>query len=296
MTKPENIFISTQKAEGFTWSSGKENAIAVRWLGQAGFEVFYKNYHLLIDPYLSDHLAGKYAGKEFPHIRMMPAPFAASEITDLDFILCTHRHSDHMDPEAIPILLDNNPGCKLVAPKAVREHVLNNIVGDIEKVIFVNADDNFVLAPEINLDVIPSAHEKLETDQCGNHSYLGYILKFGDITMYHSGDCVPFTGLAKEIKRKNIDLAMLPVNGRDEYRTSKGVAGNFTFAESVELCVAAKIPLAICHHFAMLQFNTVDIEDLKEKSQKTKTPESEFIIPSAGKVYLINKFLKGLTP
>ena len=289
MREPKNILVTSEKVEDFAFSGDKENEIAVRWLGQAGFELFYKKYHLLIDPYLSNHLADKYAGKEFPHIRMMPAPLEASEINDLDFILCTHRHSDHMDPEAIPILLDNNPGCKLVAPKAVREHVLTNIIGDIEKVIFVNADENFVLAPEINLDVIPSAHEKLETDECGNHSYLGYILKFAGITIYHSGDCVPFAGLAKVIKRRNIDLAMLPVNGRDACRRSKGVAGNFTFAESVELCVAAKIPLAICHHFAMFQFNTVDIDDLKEQSQKTKTPESEFIIPSAGKVYLISK-------
>ncbi|MHC4636515.1 MAG: MBL fold metallo-hydrolase [Planctomycetota bacterium] len=291
MRTPENILVSSEKAEGFTFSAGKENAIAVRWLGQAGFEVFYKNYHLLIDPYLSDHLAKKYAGKEFPHTRMMPSPLAASEINDLDFILCTHRHSDHMDPEAIPILLDNNPGCKLVAPKAVREHVLNNIISDGRRVIFVNADEDFVLAPEINLDVIASSHEELETDKHGNHCYLGYILKLGDITIYHSGDCVPYAGLAKEIKRRNIDVAMLPINGRDEYRKSKGVPGNFTFAESVELCKAAKIPITIYHHFGMFKFNTVDMDELKEKLQKSIIPKSEFIIPSAGEVSVLIKRL-----
>jgi len=288
MTTPGNISISSEKAEDFTFSAGKENTIAVRWLGQSGFEVFYKNCHLLIDPYLSDYLAKKYAGKEFTHIRMMPSPLAASEINNLDFILCTHRHSDHMDPETIPILLDNNPGCKVVAPKAVREHVLNNIIADSKRVLFVNADDNFVLAPEINLDVIPSAHQELQTDQNGDHYYLGYILTFGGITIYHSGDCVPYAGLTKEVKRKNIDIAMLPVNGRDDYRTSRGVPGNFTFAESVELCKAAKIPLMICHHFGMFEFNTIDTNELKEKSI---IPELKFFIPSAGEVLVLVKRL-----
>lgn len=47
---------------------------AIHWPGQAGFWVDTGAHRLLVDPYLSDGLARKYAGKRFDHRRMMPAP------------------------------------------------------------------------------------------------------------------------------------------------------------------------------------------------------------------------------
>ena len=57
-----------------------DRAVGLAWLGQAGFALRHAHHRLLIDPYLSDHLARKYAGTEFPHTRMMPAPLEAGEV------------------------------------------------------------------------------------------------------------------------------------------------------------------------------------------------------------------------
>lgn len=280
-----NIVISPVKAEDFTWDFAKDSNVALRWLGQAGFQILYKNYHLMIDPYLSNHLAKKYAGTEFSHIRMTPSPLAVSEINDLDFILCTHRHSDHMDPKAIPILLTNHSNCKIVVPKAEKQHVLENIGVGQERVIFVNANENIELVPGVSLDVIPSAHEELKADEDGNHHYLGYVLKLGGLTIYHSGDCVPYVGLTEELKRRKIDIALLPVNGRDEYRQSRGVPGNFTFEESLQLCKDAEIPVMICHHFGMFDFNTLDKNILVDKAKAVAESRFKCIVPQTDLTY-----------
>jgi L-ascorbate metabolism protein UlaG (beta-lactamase superfamily) len=87
-------------------------------LGQAGFALRHANHRLLIDPYLSDHLARKYAGTEFPHTRMMPAPLKAGEVCDLDLVLCSHRHSDHTDPGSLATFAENNSRCRFVVPWA----------------------------------------------------------------------------------------------------------------------------------------------------------------------------------
>src|SRR5512143_877186 len=71
------------------------------WLGQAGFAFRHDNRLLLIDPYLSDSLAEKYRDGEFKHLRLMPVPVQPSEITGCDWYLCTHAHTDHMDPQTI---------------------------------------------------------------------------------------------------------------------------------------------------------------------------------------------------
>ena len=53
------------------------NCVGVAWLGQAGFLFRASKCRLLIDPYLSDHLAAKYRGTEFTHQRLMAAPLEA---------------------------------------------------------------------------------------------------------------------------------------------------------------------------------------------------------------------------
>ena len=86
------------------------------WLGQAGFALKYAETLLLIDPYLSDFLAKKYQGKEFPHIRMMDAPIRPEELEQVRVVCCTHRHSDHLDPETVLPIAQNNPDCLFVMP------------------------------------------------------------------------------------------------------------------------------------------------------------------------------------
>ncbi len=102
----------------------ERGSIALWWLGQAGFAVKSNNTMLFIDPYLSDALAKKYQGQEFPHIRLMASPILAEEVTKLDFLLCTHRHTDHTDPEALPIIAQQNNAC-LLPPEPKRNGLRN---------------------------------------------------------------------------------------------------------------------------------------------------------------------------
>jgi len=44
------------------------------WLGQSGFLLQWNRRHLLLDPYLADSLARKYAGTPTPHLRMTALP------------------------------------------------------------------------------------------------------------------------------------------------------------------------------------------------------------------------------
>lgn len=278
------------KLTEFNFDTIDENMVAFRWLGQSGFEIIGQGKHIFIDPYLSDFLAKKYAGKKYEHKRMMPIPVKPENIKGLDYILCTHRHSDHMDPETLPVLMEMNPDCKLIAPRGETEHVIN-LGLETKNVIFVNADDTLDLSPEVSLEVIPSAHEELYADAKGNHYFLGYILRFGKISIYHSGDCVPYAGLAERIKSGNIDLAMLPVNGRDEYRKSMGVPGNFSFEECLKLCKEAEVPTMICHHFGMFDFNTVDSEQLVDKAQAAGE-KVHCVVPQTGLMYQLSELMK----
>jgi L-ascorbate metabolism protein UlaG (beta-lactamase superfamily) len=191
------------------------------------------------------------------------------ELRELSWVFCSHRHSDHMDPATLSILATQNPSCQFFVPKAELDSARNAGIPS-KQMIGVNAGDSLKLTGQLTVDVLPSAHETLETNERGEHRFLGFILSMAGGTIYHSGDCVPYPGLASALKEMNIDLAILPVNGRDEHRRGNGFAGNFTFDEAANLCRDAGISWMVPCHFGMFEFNTISRRELEEKALNSK--------------------------
>jgi L-ascorbate metabolism protein UlaG (beta-lactamase superfamily) len=257
------------------------------WLGQAGFAFQYRGKLILLDPYLSDSLARKYRGKEFDHQRMMVAPILPDQITGCDWYLCTHGHTDHMDHETIRgVLRASTP--KFVVPRAEKDRARERGVPE-ETMHTVDAGDSISLsADEIDLVAIPAAHEDLELSDDGAHRYLGYVLSFGPIRVYHSGDTVPFPGLIEILRELQIDIALLPINGRDVFRRSRGVPGNMTVQEAVALCREARIPVFLGHHFEMFAFNTVSRNEVRQYLE-TNANGLQWLLPEVGVAYCVEK-------
>lgn len=231
--------------------------VVLYWLGQAGFLIEAGGYRMLIDPYLSDSLARKYRGSAFPHTRMMAPPIAPGELTRLDLVLCTHRHTDHMDPDTLQALAARFPALTFVVPAASREEAQRRCGVDDTRLVCVDAGDHVHLLPGVSVQPLPSAHETLQPDEKGRHEWLGYVLDICGLRLYHSGDCIPYPGLAQSVAALAPHAALLPVNGRDHDRSSNGVPGNFTLDEAIALCRDAGIPAMVAHHYGMFDFNTV---------------------------------------
>jgi len=266
--------------------AGEFPALGLAWLGQAGFVVRWGDCRLLVDPYLSDSLAKKYRGTPFPHRRMMPPPLEPGAFTPLDAVLCTHAHTDHMDPETLGPLAAANPACRFVVPRAALATALARGV-PAERVVAVNAGEEVQLAPDVRVCALPAAHEELKTDAAGQHVCLGDVLRCGPAVVYHAGDCVPYAGLAEMLAAHKVQLALLPVNGRDSVRREQGIPGNFSFSEAVQLCAAAGIRTMIACHFGMFDFNTLDVAWL-DRQIATLPGELHGVRPRPGQVCFVS--------
>lgn len=245
------------------------------WLGQAGFELKFGRRTLLIDPYLSDSLAKKYQGKLFPHLRMVASPIQPENISECDYLLCTHSHTDHMDPETIlPIVKKLNP--KIIYPRFEKEIAHTRGI-PTDKNVGCNFGE--VLKTDFSAEIypIPAAHEELVRNEAGDFKALGYVIKWKNFSIYHSGDCIPFEGQAELLRNLGVNIALLPVNGRDNFRSQNGVPGNFNYSEAVTLCNQAGIELLIPHHWGMFEFNTASQSDL-EILKNTQSPK--VIVPA----------------
>jgi L-ascorbate metabolism protein UlaG (beta-lactamase superfamily) len=224
------------------------------WLGQSGFLIQWRGRHLLIDPYLSDSLTRKYANTDKPHVRMTERVIAPERLDFIDVVTTSHNHTDHLDGETLIPLLNANPNLTVIVPRANVNFAAERLQVSRERLTPIRADGESIRAGEFTFHAIPSAHETLEQDENSDHRFIGLIIEVGKWTIYHSGDCIPYHGLAERLETRKIDLALLPINGRDPQR---GVPGNFSAEEAVRLAKEIQARIVIPCHYEMFAFNTV---------------------------------------
>lgn len=234
--------------EAFTSNEG----FKIWWLGQSGFLVKWKNKILLFDPYLSDSLSIKYQNTDKPHVRMSELVIDPQSLPYIDIVTSSHNHTDHLDAETLIPILQKNPDIKFIIPEANRAFVAERVQCSADFPIGLNDTGTFEHLG-FKFTGIPSAHNTIERNDLGQCKFMGYIVQFGNYTIYHSGDTLLYDGLAKNLKTYNIDIAFLPINGN---KPERKVAGNMNAIEAASLSKAINSKITIPHHYHLFQFNT----------------------------------------
>lgn len=238
------------------------------WLGQSGFLMTFRGERVLFDPYLSDSLTVKYASTSKPHIRMSERVIHPNLLKNISIVTSSHNHTDHLDGETLTPVLANNPGIRFIIPEANRKFVCERLTCDESFPVGLE-DGNAVTVGYFTFHGIPASHNDIERDEHGRCKFMGYVVKFGHHTVYHSGDTLLYEGMAALLKPFNIDVAILPINGNDPQR---GVAGNLNAAEAVQLAQEAGIGLVIPCHYDMFTFNTADPAEFISIAKKAGQP------------------------
>jgi L-ascorbate metabolism protein UlaG (beta-lactamase superfamily) len=239
------------------------DALYLWWLGQSGFLVQWHGRHLLLDPYLSDSLTAKYASTARPHVRMTERVIEPERLDFIDVVACTHNHTDHFDPDTLRPLLAANPKLVIIVPEANRSVSAERLGVAPERLIGIN-EEQLVDVASFQLTAIPAAHETVERDEQGRPRFVCYIVKCGQRTIYHAGDTIVYDGLAQRLAGERIDVALLPINGRDPAR---GVPGNMNAREAATVARQILARVAIPCHYEMFEFNTVSPDEFVAECQ-----------------------------
>lgn len=239
-------------------------SLHVWWLGQSGFLIKSSRGLLAVDLYLSEHLTRKYEGTAKPHVRMTRSPLRGGDLRDVKMILASHKHSDHMDPGTLPDLMAASPEALLVLPEPLIEHA-GSLSLPTDRIAGID-DDGVIERAGFRVRAIPSAHEGLDTDDSGHHLYLGFVIEAEGLRLYHSGDGLAYDGLADRLRAAGpFDALFLPINGRDPAR---GVPGNMSAAEAVDLAIAVRPRYVVPHHYDMFTFNTVPVAAFESEARR----------------------------
>jgi L-ascorbate metabolism protein UlaG (beta-lactamase superfamily) len=239
------------------------------WLGQSGFLIQHAGRHLLVDPYLSDSLTQKYAATDKPHVRMTRQCIAAERLAFVDAITSSHNHTDHLDAATLRPILAANRAVELIVPAANRPFVAERLGISQGRLIAVDAgaapqgglpprEFGAVSVAGFEIIAVPAAHDAIERDEGGRHRYLGYVIRCGGKTIYHSGDTRLYAGMAELLRPFAVDVALLPINGAAPQRR---VAGNLSGVEAAELAHAIGARVLVPCHYDMFAFNTASPDE-----------------------------------
>jgi len=245
-------------------------AVAFWWLGQHSFVLKMGKRILYVDPYLTAKPA-----------RLVPPMVTPEQMAHADLILGTHDHGDHIDRKVWPAIARSTEAT-FVVPEFVRESVIDGLGIPGERVVGLD-DGTSCELDGVRIAGIAAAHEFLDQDpETGRYPYLGMIIEANGSKVYHAGDTVKYEGLESRMKEhRPIDLAMLPINGRDAIRLASGTIGNMTYQEAVDLAGAINPRLTVPTHYDMFAHNLEDPQLFVDYAN-VKFPELKVMICEYG--------------
>ena len=251
--------------------------LVVGALGQAGFAIKAGNTIAYIDPYLSDSVATT-GGPA----RLVDIPVDPATISHASVVICTHEHLDHTDPQTVVPLAAASPEAPIFASIQGRQ-ILEDAGIAPDRIVLPKLGVPRTVG-DLRITAVPAAHYVYEVD-AGDHSrWMGFVIQADGVTLYHAGDTIVVPELLDALTPYRIDLALLPINGRDYFREQQDIVGNLNVREVAELCQRLRPRVLIPMHNDMFAGHRVNPADLVAELERV-IPKQRFHFLQAGEIY-----------
>ncbi len=227
-----------------------DRGVGLNWLGQAGFVLRATGATVLIDPFLAPWNG-----------RVYESALPPARAEGVDLVLCTHEHVDHFDAASAPAIAAASPGAVFVVPAPIVDMVTESGIAS-DRVMGVQPGDDLELAG-LRIRPVPAMHGVTMEDAYGFGQelsggltrFVGFVLDAGGVRLYHAGDTIHFDGVEALLRTLEIDVGMLPINGRDPEREARGIVGNLSEREAAWLAREAAFDLLIPMHYDLFARN-----------------------------------------
>jgi L-ascorbate metabolism protein UlaG (beta-lactamase superfamily) len=242
-------------------------------LGQVGLIVESIGARIAIDPYLTNSVAETY-GPEFD--RLVPPPIEPEDLPELDWLLITHAHMDHADPETLRRLCASQPSLKIMAPYDVREFLEAEGLG-MPHAPFATPS---MLCGDITVRAIPAAHTSVERNESGELRFCGYYIEIGGQRLYHAGDTIPHPEIFEALHGEPIHIAFLPVNERNYFRDARGIVGNMSVREAFQMAADLGVRTLVPTHWDLFALNRTYSWEIEALYEFEKPPFALQLMPA----------------
>ncbi len=178
------------------WPNLAASQIGLTWIGHASFLLQMGGLNVLIDPIWGNWVKG---------IKRMRHPgVPLHHLPNIDLVLITHAHFDHLDRKTLREVAADQP---IVVPFEV-----GNLVHDLgfQVVQELHYWETYEFGP-LKVTLTPCHHWGARMLHDSHRGFGGYILEVAGRVIYHCGDTAYFDGFQEIGRRFPIDVALLPI-------------------------------------------------------------------------------------
>ncbi len=254
----------------------KAERASLTWIGHASFLVQLGGASILIDPVFSDRL--------FAIRRKVPPGLAFEHLPEIDAVLVTHNHRDHMDAPSLERLPKH---ARYVVPKGLGGWFARAGKPHVVELAWYEHTD----LADARITFVPSHHWSQRGPFDRNESlWGGFVIEDGTHRVYHSGDTAHFQGFADIFARTGpIHAAMLPIGAYDPRWFMK--AQHMSPEDALQAFVALR-----AHRFVAMHWGTFRLTDeplgeppnrIREAFQAARLPTDQLLVPAVGETLLL---------
>jgi L-ascorbate metabolism protein UlaG (beta-lactamase superfamily) len=192
-----------------------------------------------------------------------PVDVKAKNLRNIDAILITHEHYDHLDPPLV-VEIHKATDCTVVADAASAKKLKLALPNDKLKEIKPGME---IKIGEVSVKAEKSNHPA--------QAPVTYIITSEDnVKVFHTADSLPFPELAKLAQKENFDVVFCTI----------GIAPGASPQTGFEIAWLTKPQLAVPYHTG-----TVASQKEFEELLKKELPRTACLIPQQSKIYQISK-------
>lgn len=168
----------------------------ITWIGHASFLIQTLEHNILIDPNWANWLL---VVKRLRHAGM-----ALKHLPNIDLVLITHAHFDHLNRKTLRAIASRQP---IIVPNGVSSLVHG--LG-FEQVLEVDWWDTLWF-DDLKITFTPAKHWGARTLLDQHRKYGGYVMEYKGRAVYHGGDSAYFDGFSEIGRRLEPDISLLPI-------------------------------------------------------------------------------------
>ncbi|MBK6264452.1 MBL fold metallo-hydrolase [Marivirga sp. S37H4] len=186
-------------------------SVFVNWLGHAALLLQKEGKYILTDPMLSKRASPfSFLGPK----RYNPSPIPTEDLPELEAVIISHDHYDHLDYETIVKLKDKTKF--FYVPLGVAASLVYWGVAP-EKIKEFNWYDSFQQTDDLKITATPARHFSGRLFSRNNTFWASWVIKWGEENIYFGGDTGIFDRFA-EIDEKfgPFDIAFMPVGAYND--------------------------------------------------------------------------------
>jgi L-ascorbate metabolism protein UlaG (beta-lactamase superfamily) len=205
--------------------------LCLTWIGHASFLIQTPQHNILVDPNWANWL--------LVIRRLRHAGFPIQHLPNIDLVLITHAHFDHLNRRSLRAVAARQP---IVVPEGVSDLVHN--LG-FEKVQEMTWWDEFTWRG-LTITFTPAKHWGARVLHDRHRGYGGFVIAYKGRSIYHCGDTAYFSEFKTIGKKLHPEIVLMPIGA---YDNPSGRDVHIGPEQAVQAFLDLKAQLMIPMHF-----------------------------------------------